>query len=63
MHLNGKPTKLREPLTIAGLLSELNISEQVAVERNGGIVLRRDYAVVQLAARDRIEIVTLVGGG
>lgn len=36
---------------------------RVAVERNGEIVPRRQYAETVLQAGDRVEIVRFVGGG
>jgi sulfur carrier protein len=37
--------------------------KRLAVERNGEIVPRSDYAAVELANGDAIEIVVAVGGG
>jgi sulfur carrier protein len=37
--------------------------EQVAVERNQRLVPRSEHARTRLGEGDRIEVVTLVGGG
>ncbi len=46
------------------LLASLEMKPKfVAVERNEQLVPRAQHADCQLSAGDRIEIVTLVGGG
>ncbi|MCC8151977.1 MAG: sulfur carrier protein ThiS [Lachnospiraceae bacterium] len=49
---------LREYLTAAGY-----DEKRVAVERNGAIVPKADYADTILADGDEIEVVSFVGGG
>lgn len=62
--LNGKPRRVRAGTTVSGLLGELGLaSHQVAVERNGQVVPRRQHEGTALAAGDAIEVVTFVGGG
>ena len=62
--LNGDPYPLDEPLTIAGLLTRLDVDpRRVAVERNFVIVKRDAYASTEIAEGDQIEIVNFVGGG
>lgn len=62
--LNGEPRTLAEPLSVAGLLSELGVEvRKVAVERNLEIVPRSRYAETWLAAGDQLEIVHFIGGG
>ena len=66
MHLsvNGRPSEVATGASEADLLRVLGLSsERVAVERNGVLVPRRAHAETRLAAGDRIEVVTLVGGG
>jgi len=62
--LNGKPHLIAGPTTIQQLLQELRLNpQQVAVEVNTQLVARESHAVHPLAPGDRVEIVTLVGGG
>ena len=49
---------------MAELVESLGLSaEAVAVERNERLVRRAEHASTRLAEGDRIELVTLVGGG
>jgi len=62
--LNGQPRAIEAPLTLAALLEAVGAPrEGFAVERNGAIVRKRDHAATALADGDRVELVTLVGGG
>ena len=62
--VNGQPRELAEPLTVAELLRTLEIPPRgLAVEVNLQIVPRAQHAEHLLADGDRLEIVTLVGGG
>jgi sulfur carrier protein len=62
--VNGKERELAEGTTIADLLAELKLDPRMlAVERNLDLVPRGQHAETQLAAGDRVEVVTLVGGG
>jgi len=62
--INGEPRQASETVTIADLLTQLNIPQRgVAVEVNCEIVPRTRHAERRLAEGDRLEIVTLVGGG
>jgi len=64
IRLTGEDREISLPSNMLDLLETLGIdSTAVAVERNRSIVPRRDYAETDLADRDEIEIVTLVGGG
>lgn len=50
--------------TIADLLEELGMRPKfVAVERNLELVPRARHAECELSENDRLEVVTLVGGG
>lgn len=61
---NGRPRTVAEGTTVAALLAELGLEPRhVAVEVNLDIVPRSQHADRRLAAGDRLEIVTLVGGG
>jgi sulfur carrier protein len=62
--LNDQPREVPDGCTLAGLLDELALAgKPVAVEVNLELVPRQDHADRRLAAGDRLEIVTLVGGG
>lgn len=62
--VNGEPRQIAEGTTVAGLLQELRLEpRQVAVERNRNLVPRSQHAACVLEKGDRLEIVTLVGGG
>ena len=61
---NGELRETREDITIAELLKELNLpSQRVAVEVNLELVPRSQHGERRLSAEDRLEVVTLVGGG
>ena len=62
--LNGDPHELSGPVTITGLLVQLDIDpRRVAVERNFVVVKRDAYATTTIAEGDQIEVVNFVGGG
>ena len=62
--VNGEPRQTPTGTTIAALLAELGVEpRQVAVEVNLELVPRGRHAEHALAAGDRLEVVTLVGGG
>ena len=62
--VNGRPHPVAPGTTVAELVRALELaSDRVAIERNGAVVRRADHASCRLAPGDRIEVVTLVGGG
>jgi len=62
--VNGVPHELPEGTTVTDLVRQLElVPERVAIERNGRIVPRSEHARTPLAEGDRLEVVTLVGGG
>lgn len=64
VNVNGQPRQIAEGTTIAGLLDQLELtSKYVAVEVNLELVPRARHAERRLCEGDRLEIVTLVGGG
>ena len=64
IHVNGKPRRTRNGLTVAELLGELELDGRlVVVELNRQILRRGDHPEVQLEAGDRVELVNFVGGG
>ena len=51
-------------LTMAGLVAELDlVGKRLAIEKNGEIVPRSQFADVILQEGDKLEIVGAVGGG
>jgi len=62
--VNGEDRELTANMTVAGLIADFELSpKHVAVEVNEELVPRRTHASTILKDGDRIEIVTLVGGG
>jgi sulfur carrier protein len=64
VRVNGEPRELPEGSSVEDLVRALALApEQVAVERNQRLVPRAEHARTRLCEDDRIEVVTLVGGG
>jgi thiamine biosynthesis protein ThiS len=62
--INGETRDFSPPLTLAGLVEQLQMkADRVAVELNRNIVARDQWAKTSLAEGDRLEIVHFVGGG
>lgn len=62
--VNGETRDIADGTTVQDLLVELEIrSKLCAVECNKELVPRKQHAECVLAAGDKVEIVTLVGGG
>jgi sulfur carrier protein len=62
--LNGEEQEIRDDITVAELLRELQIILQYgAVAVNRRVVRKRDHEATYLRAGDRVEIVRPVGGG
>jgi sulfur carrier protein len=62
--VNGQQREVPADTTVAELLRLLNFDHRtVAVERNLELVPRARHAETRLAEGDRLELVTLVGGG
>ncbi len=62
--VNGRETEIPEGTTVADLLERLGLAGRpVAVERNREVVTRERRSSEVLADGDRLEVVTLVGGG
>jgi thiamine biosynthesis protein ThiS len=62
--VNGAQRQIAAGTTVATLLAELGLADRrVAVERNREVVPRAEHARTVLAAGDRLEVVTFVGGG
>jgi sulfur carrier protein len=64
IELNGVRREVAAGLSVAELILELGLRpEIVAVEVNQDLVTRDRRAETKLSAGDRIELVTMVGGG
>lgn len=64
LNVNGTDREFPHPMTVEGLVAELGVEgKRIAIERNGEIVPRSQYGVVQLADGDKLEVVVAVGGG
>ena len=62
--INGKPREVAEGTNVAELVAELQLEPRhVAVEVNLELVPRGRHAEHRLHAGDRLEVVSLVGGG
>jgi thiamine biosynthesis protein ThiS len=64
IRLNGDPHDLPGPLTVAQLLSQLEIdARRVAVELNLAVLKRHAFETTTINEGDEVEIVNFVGGG
>lgn len=62
--LNGDKRTLVQDITVADLITELNLADQrLAVEVNAELVPRSTFSSHHLKAGDEIEIVHAIGGG
>jgi thiamine biosynthesis protein ThiS len=62
--VNGQPRQVRDGTTVAELLADLELPRRgIAVEVNEAIVPRIRHAEKTLHDGDRLEVVSLVGGG
>jgi sulfur carrier protein len=62
--VNGQSHEIPDGTTVADLIVRLGLGERrVAVERNREVVPRARHSDTRLAAGDRVELVTFVGGG
>ena len=64
LQVNGVPVTCSPDVTLPKFLEEMELNPRlVAVEYNGEILHRQYWDNTQLKADDRLEIVTIVGGG
>ena len=64
LYLNGETRQFEQPLTIAGLLMILGLSERkIAVEVGRVIIPKSRHGVHLLQEGDRVEIIQAMGGG
>ena len=63
--INGNSRQFpAKSMTVADLVNALNVSgKRIAIECNGEIVPRSQFAEVMLKEGDKLEIVGAVGGG
>jgi thiamine biosynthesis protein ThiS len=62
--VNGEPRELPDAITIAGLVTQLELRERrIAVEVNCDIIPREQYDARTLREGDTVEIVHFIGGG
>ena len=64
VQVNGRRVELDQPTGLLAYLEKLGVSPRaVAVEHNGVIIERSNYAEAKLDEGDVVEIVRMVGGG
>ena len=64
LQVNGKEVELDAPIPLVLYIEKLGVNPRaVAVEHNGEIIQREQFAAVVLQEGDRVEIVRMVGGG
>jgi len=64
IQLNGQKAEFSNNFTIQELLTKLSIDKKkVAVELNGAVVPKQEYAFIKIVNKDVVEIVTFIGGG
>ena len=62
--LNGDRFELAGPITVSGLLAQLDIDpRRVAVEHNLVVLKRSTFDTTTVRDGDQVEIVNFVGGG
>jgi sulfur carrier protein len=64
IQVNDQPRDVPDGTTVSALLQELDVKQpHVAVEVNLEVVPRAEHSETVLRPGDRLEVVTLVGGG
>lgn len=64
IQVNGETQEVPDEFTVAELLVQLGLQPKyLAVERNLILIPREEHTSCTLQEGDRLEIVTLVGGG
>ena len=64
VYVNGDRKELSEGLSLAELITELDLpAQRIAVEHNRIVIRRSDWDQTILSQGDRVEIVHFVGGG
>lgn len=64
VNVNGTPREVPEGATVADLIQILSLGKNaVAAEVNQRLVPKRDHPNTPLREGDKVELVSLVGGG
>ncbi|MGD2182420.1 sulfur carrier protein ThiS [Lusitaniella coriacea] len=64
LQVNGEPFNCLPETPLPQVLEQMGLNPRlVAVEYNGEILHRQYWGETKVKARDRLEIVTIVGGG
>jgi sulfur carrier protein len=64
IEVNGRKLVMPNHCTVVNLLQRLEVhSGAIAVELNGEILPKHDFSATVLRSGDRVEVVSLVGGG
>jgi sulfur carrier protein len=64
IQVNGEPYTCPKPQYLPDLLAQLNLNPRlIAIEYNGEILHRQFWDGQAVVEGDRLEIVTIVGGG
>lgn len=64
LQVNGEATPCPDHLPLPDLLQRLGLNPRlVAVEYNGEILHRQYWSSTRMQSGDRLEVVTIVGGG
>ena len=64
VYVNGEVKELSGPLSLAELITQLDLpAARIAVELNRAVVRRGDWDTTTVQDDDRIEVVHFVGGG
>ncbi|HMO13437.1 MAG TPA: sulfur carrier protein ThiS [Pirellulaceae bacterium] len=61
--LNGRPHRVNCGTTVADLLKHLKVGSAVAVEIDGELIVADRHAFCTLRESNKVEVVTLAGGG
>jgi sulfur carrier protein len=62
--LNGKEKELPDAMTLKGLIEQFQLrSEITVVELNEEIIKQGEYEKTVLKSQDKVELVTMMGGG
>ena len=64
IHLNGEVREIPGEIDLTRLLEYFSLPDKrVAIELNGQVTRRADWAEICVSEGDRIEVVHFVGGG